>query len=86
MTRFAFIDRERAHHDVRTLCRLLGVSRSGFYAWLSRPASARAVADAVLTEQVRKVHAANREVTAPLVCTLSSPTSACRWGASRSPV
>jgi putative transposase len=47
---------------VRTLCRLLGVSRSGFYAWLARPASARAVADAVLTEQVRQVHAANREV------------------------
>lgn len=62
MTRFAFIDRERAHHDVRTLCRLLGVSRSGFYAWLTRPASARAVADAVLTEQVKEVHAANREV------------------------
>ena len=62
MTRFAFIDREKAHHDVRTLCRLLGVSRSGYYAWLTRPASARSVADAVLTEQVREVHTANREV------------------------
>ena len=32
MTRFAFIDREKAHHDVAALCRLLKVSRSGFYA------------------------------------------------------
>ena len=28
MTRFAFIDREKAHHDVTALCRLLQVSRS----------------------------------------------------------
>ena len=47
---------------MRTLCRLLGVSRSGLCAWLTRPASARSVADAVLTEQVREVHATNREV------------------------
>nr|WP_222273294.1 IS3 family transposase [Modestobacter marinus] len=62
MTRFAFIDREKAHHDVAVLCRLLKVSRSGFYAWLSRPPSARAVADAVLTEQIRTAFDDNRRV------------------------
>lgn len=61
MTRFAFVDQEKAHHDVRTLCRMLRVSRSGYYAWRAgRAASARAIADEVLTEQVRTVHAMSR--------------------------
>ena len=63
MTRFAFIDREKAHHDVAALCRLLKVSRSGFYAWVSRPPSARAVADEVLTEQIRTTYDDNRRST-----------------------
>ncbi len=62
MTRFAFIDREKAHHDVAALCRLLKVSRSGFYAWRSRARSARAVADEVLTEQIRTAFDENRRV------------------------
>lgn len=62
MTRFAFIDREKAFYDVAVLCRLLKVSRSGFYAWRSRPRSARALADEVLTEQIRTAYDDNRQV------------------------
>lgn len=62
MTRFAFVDREKALYDVTVLCRLLKVSRSGFYAWLSRPKSERALADEVLTEQIREAFNANRKV------------------------
>ena len=62
MTRFAFIDREKAIYDVTVLCRLLKVSRSGFYAWLSRPKSPRALADEVLTQQIRQAFDANRKV------------------------
>ncbi len=62
MTRFAFIDSERAHHTVSVLCRLLEVSRSGFYAWLTRPKSPRALADEVLTEQIRTAYNLNRKL------------------------
>ena len=39
----------------------LGVSKAGYYAWLRRPPSARAVADAALLERIRTVHAGSRE-------------------------
>ena len=43
-----------------TLCRLLGVSRSGFYAWRTRLPSARACADQELMQQIRAVHQQSR--------------------------
>jgi putative transposase len=46
---------------LRTMCRVLRVSASGYYDWLARPPSARAIANAVLTEQIRCVHAASDE-------------------------
>ena len=85
MTRFAFIDREKAHHDVAALCRLLRVSRSGFYAWLSRPPSARTLADEVLTEQIRTAYDDNRKVYGARGSTPSSPTPACGSAESGSP-
>jgi putative transposase len=45
---------------VATLCRLLGVSRSGYYAWRTRPPSARARADQELTRQIQEVHDQSR--------------------------
>jgi putative transposase len=60
VTRFRFVDQERAHYPVNLLCRLLRVSRSGFYAWARRPPSARVLSDEVLTEQIREFHTASR--------------------------
>ena len=57
MSCFRLIDEERARYDVSLLARVLGVSRAGYYAWKQRPPSARAVADAKLSEHVRRVHA-----------------------------
>lgn len=50
----------RATHSVTALCRMLEVSTSGYYAWLIRPASKRARADAVLTDRVRAIHVRSR--------------------------
>lgn len=58
---FAFIEAEKADFPVAVMCRMLGVSESGFYGWRNRPASSRAVADEALTETIRKVHADSRE-------------------------
>jgi putative transposase len=47
--------------SVRAMCRVLGVSHSGYYDWRDRAPSARAIADAVLTERIREVHKASDE-------------------------
>jgi hypothetical protein len=46
--RFAFIGAEKARHSVPMLCRMLKVSRSGYYAWSRRGTSQRALEDARL--------------------------------------
>jgi putative transposase len=51
--KFGFIAKHRAIWPVAWLCRALGVSRSGFHAWLSRPPSARARADETPTIRIR---------------------------------
>ena len=43
------------------MCALYGVSASGFYAWRSRPVSARAVEDGRLMARIRVAHAKSRE-------------------------
>ena len=54
------MDREKANHSVATMCRVLGVSTSGYYAWRQRKPSTRAQEDAELMERIRAVHAASR--------------------------
>ena len=54
---FAWIDERRAEWPVTQMCRVLGVSRAGFYAWCSREASETATRRETLTEQVSEIHA-----------------------------
>jgi putative transposase len=46
----------QADFPVRTMCRVLRISASGFYAWSARAPSARRMANAVLTERIRAIH------------------------------
>jgi transposase InsO family protein len=57
---FRFIAAERANHTISLMCRLLGVSRSGFHAWERRPPSDRALADAWLVERITAIHRESR--------------------------
>lgn len=50
--RFAFIDSEKAAYPLRLLCRVLQVSKSGYYAWLRRGPSCRALEDEKLRPKV----------------------------------
>ena len=55
------MEREKAHHSIATLCRVLRVSCSGYYAWRKRAPSARARADEALTDRIRVIHRRSRE-------------------------
>lgn len=48
-------------YPVATMCRTLGVSSSGYHAWLSREPSARAKADEALTARIQTIHEESRQ-------------------------
>ena len=60
--RYACIHRRRAQYSVRMMCRLLKVSRSGYYDWRSRGESTRTRRDRQLMPLVRQVHFESRGV------------------------
>jgi putative transposase len=54
--KYRLIGAEKAQHPVSLLCEVLGVSRSGFHAWLKRHPSKRWVDDARLAELIHQIH------------------------------
>jgi putative transposase len=50
------VSANQAHYPVATMCRVLGVSPSGYYAWRRRALLPRMRADAELTERIRTIH------------------------------
>jgi len=53
--------RYHSQYSVRMMCRVLGVSRSGYNAWVNRPESARSQRHRTLTGKIRYFHQASRE-------------------------
>ena len=59
--KYAFMHAHQQEFRLARMCRVLGVSRSGFYAWLGRKPSARTQANQHLTTQIRVLHQQTRE-------------------------
>lgn len=59
--KYAFIRAHRKEHKVNRMCEILEVSSSGYYDWLDRPESARAVENRRLTGKIVRFHQASRE-------------------------
>ncbi|PZO61718.1 MAG: IS3 family transposase [Pseudoxanthomonas suwonensis] len=57
--RFHFIAAHADTWPIRTACRVLGVSVSGYYAWRARPESARTVANRQILADIRRLHASH---------------------------
>ena len=51
----------QASFPIAAMARVLGVSKAGYYAWLQRPPSAHATADAALLKRIKTVHASSRQ-------------------------
>jgi putative transposase len=58
---FRLIDVEKANYPVSVLCKVLKVSRSGYYAWKVRPPSKRSQQDAALTHRIQEIHQRSRK-------------------------
>ncbi len=60
MSSYGLIEAEKTSLPVHLMCRMLGVSRSGYYRWRDRPLSRRSREDAALTERIREIHERSR--------------------------
>ena len=60
--RYRCIHRRRSRYPVTMMCRVLRVSKSGYYAWRVRPESERAKRDRELTRVIRRIHAGSKQV------------------------
>jgi hypothetical protein len=59
---FKLIDAEKANYPISLLCRVLQVSRSGYYDWKDRPLSKRSRDNASLTEKITEIYIRSRQI------------------------
>ena len=54
--KYAYIREQQSRYPVQTMCHILEVSKSGYYAWLGRGESARAAEDRELESEIERIH------------------------------
>lgn len=62
MSIYKLIDAEKAMYPISMLCRVLGVSRSGYYDYQDRPSSRREQQDEALSSRISEIHQRSRGV------------------------
>jgi len=60
--KYAFIQKHCSAFAVVKMCRVLAVSRSGYYDWLGRPESQRSLENQVLVKEIKQIHKESRMV------------------------
>jgi len=60
--KFRFIQEHKWEFRIRSICRVLKVSRGAFYGWLKRPESNRSMENRKLLQEIIEIHKANRKV------------------------
>jgi putative transposase len=59
--RYQFIEDHQDEFPVQRMCKVVGVSPSGYYAWQTRPVSLRAQANEKLLPEIRAIHSRSRK-------------------------
>ena len=59
--RYEFIEAHRDEFEIVNMCRVLGVSRSGYYAWRKRPVSVREMANQELKVEIKTIYEQSRQ-------------------------
>lgn len=63
--KYGWIERLRREYPIGAMCRTVGVSESGYYAWRKRPPSRRASEEARLETEIRAAHQRTRQTCGP---------------------
>lgn len=71
MRRQCFVRDHERDHDITKLCRMMEISRAGYYDWRTRPPSVREQANVDLLATITDIHARSRRPTALRESTVS---------------